>query len=102
LAHPARSELAGIVLIEALVAELPVIVTDVCGYANHIHAAGGAVLPTPYSQDAMNSALAKLLNEDNANKKLAAKAYVQTLVKNTLPNAEATILVDLAQQKQKQ
>jgi len=102
LAHPARSELAGIVLIEALVAQLPVIVTDVCGYANHIQAADGVVLPTPYSQDAMNSALAKLLNEENAKRKLVAKAYVQTLVKNTLPHAEATILVDLAQQKQQQ
>lgn len=99
LAHPARSELAGIVLIEALVAQLPVIVTDVCGYANHIQEAGGVVLPAPYSQAAMNSALAQLLSGDSAHIKQAAKKYMQALTKSALPQAEARILVDLAKEK---
>jgi len=99
LVHPARSELAGIVLMEALVAQLPVIVTDVCGYANHIGAAGGVVLSTPYSQTAMNDALAKLLSEDNANIKQNAKTYIQTLVQNALPQTEANILINLAKEQ---
>jgi len=100
LAHPARSELAGIVLIEALVAQLPVIVTDVCGYADHIQAAGGLVLSTPYSQQAMNAALAKLLNQDNVNLKQAAKAYIQTLTQNDPKQFEANVLVDLASNRE--
>jgi len=33
LVHPARSEAAGMILLEALTAGLPVLATDVCGYA---------------------------------------------------------------------
>ena len=58
LVHPARSEAAGIVLLEALVAGLPVVVTDVCGYAHHVRAArGGLVLPSPFSQEQLNRAI---------------------------------------------
>jgi UDP-glucose:(heptosyl)LPS alpha-1,3-glucosyltransferase len=62
LVHPARSEAAGVVLLEALVAGLPVVATDVCGYAHHIEAAGaGALLPEPFSQDALDVTLARML-----------------------------------------
>ena len=48
LLHPARSENAGMVLIEAIVAGLPSLVTDVCGYAFHIERAqAGQILSTP-------------------------------------------------------
>lgn len=36
LLHPARSEMAGLALLEAMIAGLPVIVTEVCGYAHYI------------------------------------------------------------------
>lgn len=63
LVHPARSEAAGIVLLEALVAGLPVVVTDVCGYASHIDIAGGGLLlPSPFNQGALDAALAKTLD----------------------------------------
>jgi UDP-glucose:(heptosyl)LPS alpha-1,3-glucosyltransferase len=65
LVHPARSEAAGIVLLEALVAGLPVVVTAVCGYAGHIAAAdAGIVLPAPFSQAALEAALARCLDPD--------------------------------------
>lgn len=44
--HPAHSEAAGAVLLEAMVAGLPVIATDVCGYASYINERQmGEVLP---------------------------------------------------------
>ncbi len=36
LMHPAYQEAAGIVLLEAITAGLPIIVTEVCGYASFI------------------------------------------------------------------
>src|SRR5690554_6397334 len=37
LLHPARSEMAGLALLEAMIAGLPVIATEVCGYAHYIN-----------------------------------------------------------------
>lgn len=63
LVHPARSEAAGMVLLEALVAGLPVVVTDVCGYARYIESAGaGKVLTAPYQQTDLVTALEELVD----------------------------------------
>ncbi len=65
LIHPAVDEAAGIVLLEALVAGLPVLVTATCGYAHHIDTArAGIVLPVPFRQAALNAALRRSLNPD--------------------------------------
>lgn len=62
LIHPALSENTGTVLLEAIAAGLPVIATDVCGYANHIvKAIAGRVLESPFDQDEMNRQLAAAL-----------------------------------------
>jgi len=58
LIHPALAEAAGIVLLEAIVAGLPVVVTDVCGYAHHVEAArAGIVLPAPFFQQDLDRAV---------------------------------------------
>ena len=58
LVHPARAEAGGIVLLEALVAGLPVVTTDVCGYAHHIERAqGGIVLSAPFRQQDLDLAV---------------------------------------------
>lgn len=63
LIHPALDEAAGIVLLEALVAGLPVLVTAVCGYAHHIEAAScGVVLPSPFQQSELDAAVQKSLD----------------------------------------
>ena len=63
LVHPALDEAAGIVLLEALVAGLPVICTDVCGYAHHIAAAkAGMVLRSPFLQEDLNTAVLRSLD----------------------------------------
>ncbi len=56
--HPARKEAAGKVLLEALSMGLPVITTDVCGYADQIMLANaGTVLASPFDQSTLNQAL---------------------------------------------
>lgn len=63
LVHPALNEAAGIVLLEALVAGLPVVATDVCGYAHHVRASrGGIVLPSPFDQDLLERAVMRMLD----------------------------------------
>ncbi|KAF1070310.1 MAG: Lipopolysaccharide core biosynthesis protein RfaG [Pseudomonas citronellolis] len=67
LIHPAYNENTGTVLLEALVAGLPVLVTDVCGYAHYIaEADAGRVVPTPFEQDTLNRMLAQTLEDDAA------------------------------------
>tara|TARA_Y100000815_G_scaffold237084_1_gene230682 strand:- start:140 stop:1261 length:1122 start_codon:yes stop_codon:yes gene_type:complete len=63
LIHPAYNENTGTVLLEALVAGLPVLVTDVCGYAHYISEADcGLVVPSPFNQSQLDSMLADMLS----------------------------------------
>lgn len=64
LIHPAYSENAGMVLLEAAVAGLPLVCTSVCGYASYIeNADAGIVLSEPFKQAALNQALLSLLRQ---------------------------------------
>ncbi|MDR2861064.1 MAG: glycosyltransferase family 4 protein [Syntrophobacterales bacterium] len=67
LIHPAYSEAAGIVLLEALVAGLPVLVTDVCGYAHYIDdAKAGYLIASPFTQKALDTASTMMLADPEA------------------------------------
>jgi UDP-glucose:(heptosyl)LPS alpha-1,3-glucosyltransferase len=100
LAHPARSELAGLVIIEAMTAGLPVLVTDVCGYASHIQLAdAGVVLKSPYHQIKCNDALAKMLEAPQARWQQAGLDYTQHMLKQSLGSAEADLLIRFAHEK---
>ena len=62
LLHPAYTEAAGMVLLEGLVAGLPVLVTPVCGYAHYIADSGmGAVLPDPFDAGQMARQIEQVL-----------------------------------------
>ena len=63
LIHPAYNENTGTVLLEALVAGLPVLVTDVCGYAAYIDdAKAGKLIKSPFRQDELNHTLSEMLD----------------------------------------
>ena len=66
LVHPARTENTGTVLIEAMAAGLPVVVTENCGYAFHVQEAdSGRIVPMPFEQKALDSALAEVLSSSD-------------------------------------
>lgn len=65
LIHPAYNENTGTVLLEALVAGLPVLVTDVCGYAHYITDADcGRVVPSPFEQRTLDQLLTQMLSDE--------------------------------------
>lgn len=94
LLHPSRTELAGMVLLEAMCAGCPVLVTENCGYAQHISAARcGIIVPDPFKQETMNRFLQIFLESDErdtwSNNGLA---YVQGIDISSLPQKAADII----------
>lgn len=100
LAHPARSELAGIVLMEAMTAGLPVLVTDVCGYASHVQKAdAGIVLQSPFDQALLNAALQKILSAPETHWSQAGIDYTQATLKQSSSSVEADLICQFAHEK---
>ncbi len=62
---PAYDENAGMVILEAMIAGTPALVTQNCGYARYLQQArAGLVTPTPYNQNTFNAQLAELITSD--------------------------------------
>jgi UDP-glucose:(heptosyl)LPS alpha-1,3-glucosyltransferase len=60
LVHPARLDVTGTVILEALAHGLPVITTANCGFSVHVTAAdAGIVVPVPFDQGAFERALSE-------------------------------------------
>ena len=69
LVHPAYDENTGTVLLEAITAGLPVLATDVCGYAAHIKKANaGRVLASPFEQSLLDQTLEQMLTSPEREK----------------------------------
>ena len=103
--HPARQENTGGVLIEALAAGLPVLVTGVCGYSVHIERAqAGIVTPEPFSQEALNGALRKMAAAPEQRRDWRRKAldYVSQTDLFSLAEKAAAKIIAVAKAKQQQ
>lgn len=101
LVHAARSELAGIVLIEALTAGLPVLVTAECGYASHVRDAdAGRILASPYRQQELDAALADMLISPLRDHwRAAGIRYTQQIHASNSPTVEADLIERFAREK---
>ena len=89
LIHPAYNENTGTVLLEALVAGLPVLTTAVCGYAHYIEEAeAGCVLSDPFSQEQLNERLSFMLSDATARSRWQAHALAFAEAADIYSNAE--------------
>lgn len=98
LLHPAVQEAAGIVLLEAVVAGLPVLTTEVCGYAGYITAAQcGVVIPEPFAQENLNTALLDALQNNEQRSRWAenARHFADTEDLYSLADKAADIILGL-------
>jgi len=96
LIHPAYHENTGTVLLEALVAGLPVLVTGVCGYAHYIAEADcGRVLSGPFDQAQLDRRLADMLADPAARARWAANglAYAEQADLYSMPQRAAALIL---------
>jgi len=96
LIHPAYNENTGTVLLEAVVAGLPVITTAACGYAHYIEEAGaGRVVALPFDQAGFDALLAGMLADDATRRQWSARglAWAETADIYSLPERAADIIL---------
>ena len=89
LVHPAYNENTGTILLEALVAGLPVLTTAVCGYAHYVEdSGGGQVLADPFRQEQFNSVLSAMLSDADERKRHQVNALAFAETADIYSNAE--------------
>lgn len=94
LLHPSLWESAGMVILEAIVAGLPVLTTASCGYAQHVREAdAGLVCAEPFVQDELNEKLATMLSADRSRWRDNGIRYGQTRSLYDMPAVVADILL---------
>ena len=94
LLHPALDENAGIVLLEAIVAGLPVLATDICGYGHYVVEADvGALVSSPFDQNELNKKLLLLMQSDRRQEwQRNGRRFAETANIYSLANEAARII----------
>jgi UDP-glucose:(heptosyl)LPS alpha-1,3-glucosyltransferase len=98
LLHPARKENTGTVILEAIVAGLPVLVSDVCGYTKHVvKAQAGEVIKQPDNAALTAEQLANMLEPAAlAQWSMQALEYAKTEDLYSMPEKAAQIIRRMA------
>lgn len=93
LLHPAYRENTGTVLLEAMVAGLPVITTGACGYAKYVRAEQmGYVLDNPVNIESLAQALADTLQAPARQWRLRGRAFADRADIFSMPERAAQLL----------
>lgn len=105
--HPAYRENTGLVILEGMACGAPMLVTESCGYANHVaEADAGLVSAMPFDQAKFNAEFLKMREVLARGVKSKPKwsknglAYTKNIMQANDGSAEALILIRLAEQKQ--
>jgi UDP-glucose:(heptosyl)LPS alpha-1,3-glucosyltransferase len=97
LIHPSIKESAGMVILEAIVAGLPVLATECCGYAFLIQKAGaGMICPAPFQQETLNQMLESMLSQQSHRENWKANG-IEYGKKNDLYSMSETVAALLVQ-----
>ena len=102
LLHPARKENTGTVILEAMVAGLPMLVTDVCGYAKYVAQSGaGVVMTSPFNQQALNEQLTSMLLDEKKSELIErALAFSDREDLYSMPEKAVEAIEGVAKEKQ--
>jgi UDP-glucose:(heptosyl)LPS alpha-1,3-glucosyltransferase len=101
LVHPAYRENTGLVLIEAMMCGLPVLASDVCGYASHVAESGaGELALSPFDQTVFTHQVAEMLTSPRRDEwRALGRAHAAAVVAANDGSAEACLLEQFAQRK---
>jgi UDP-glucose:(heptosyl)LPS alpha-1,3-glucosyltransferase len=99
LVHSPRSENTGTVLIEAMLCGLPVLVTENCGFAQHVAAANaGVTIPEPFTQARLDAGLREFLESDRRQEWMAnGPRYCENTDLYSLIERAADVIIERGQ-----